>query len=833
MADVCPVVRIDSSAWLSAYAATCVRDFFALCEASDEVLATCARALERAGGPIPGGLEALAEDAAEWLACAAHGDWRPLEANLRGLGLRYARAGLALSAWHGIVKLFSNHLSARAVETYAGEPARLTGVLVAANEFTERVLTALADGYYTAKQQREREVTRRHRRLIDAALEAVVEIDEDDSILELNAAAEAMFGHRPAAVLGRSFTETMIPERLRGKHRADLARLLADDDGDSPARRVERRAIRADGTELVVELTLVITERLDGSRSCIAILRDLTEQKRAEESLALHAHALEQAQFGIVISDPATLEIKSVNPAYARLVGYEPSELLGAPKGQLIADESRAAVAEIMSALTDRGHHTYEVRLRRKDGSTVPVLASSSTIKAPSGTTMRISTVLDITERTELEEARAVAKQALERSAARIATVSSIGQEFAASSAEITGILSLAARRLGEILGEGCAVRLISRDGAWLEPSASFYHPDPELRELAGQILGSTRQRVGDGVAGIVAATGEAILISETDTAKFQAITSPTFRAMFDRIPVASALALPLRSHGRTIGVISLLRSTPGRPYTVDDQRLAQDLADRAGMAIDNAVLVSTLEQRVSERTAALEAANRDLEAFSYSVSHDLRTPLRAIDGFSRALLADYEAALDGQGQHYLRRIRAGTQRMASLIDDLLDLARITRAALIPTELDLSALAAEVVAEIQKREPERVVPVHITAGLTARADARLLRIALENLFDNAWKFTALHPGAQIWFGGDDGTFHVRDTGAGFDMAYAHKLFMPFQRLHAAKEYEGTGVGLATVSRIIHHHGGRIWAESQVGAGATFWFTLGDRDGRAN
>jgi PAS domain S-box-containing protein len=832
MADVRPVVRIDSSAWLSTYAAACVRDFFALCEASDEALTRCARALERAGGPIPGGIEHLAEDAAAWLACASLGDWRPLELNLRGLGLRYARAGLPLSAWHGIVKLFSNHLSERAVEAHAGEPARLTGVLIAANEFAERVLTAIADGYYTAKQQREREVTRRHRRLIDAALDAVFEIDEDDSILELNPAAEAMFGHRPAAVLGRSFTETVIPEHLRGKHRAELARLLADDDGDARARRIERRAIRADGAELVVELTLVITERLDGNRSWIAFVRDLTEQKRAEESVALHAHALEQAQFGIVVSDPVSLEIKSVNPAYARLVGYEPAELLGTGV-QLIADESRAAVAEIASVLADQGHHTYEVRLRRKDGTSVPVLASSSTIKAPSGRTLRISTVVDITERTQLEEARAVAKDALERSAARIATVSSIGQEFAASSADITGILSLVARRLGEILGDGCAVRLISGDGAWLEPSASFYHPDPELREVAGQILGSVRQRVGDGVAGIVAATGEAFLIPETDAAKFQAITSPTFRAMFDRIAIASALALPLRSRGRTIGVISLLRGTPGRPYTLDDQRLAQDLADRAGMAIDNAVLVATLEQRVSERTSALEAANRDLEAFSYSVSHDLRTPLRAIDGFSRALLADHEAVLDDQGRHFLSRIRAGTQRMAGLIDDLLDLARITSAALTPAELDLSAIAAEVVAELQRREPARRVPVHITGGLTARADARLIRIALENLFGNAWKFTARHPDAQIWFGGDDGTFHVRDTGAGFDMAYAHKLFLPFQRLHAAKEYEGTGVGLATVSRIIHHHGGRIWAESEVGSGATFWFTLGDRDGRAN
>lgn len=827
------MVRIDASAWLSTHAHGCVRDFFELCGESQDAIAACAHALARVAGPPPEGTAALATDGEAWLRCAALGDWRPLEHNLRGLGFRYARAGLALSAWYGIVKLFTNAMNARAVTAFGTEPARLIAVLAVIGDFAERSLTSLADGYYTAKQQREREVNTRHRRVLDAALDAVVEVSEDDTITEFNSAAELMFGFRKADVLGRPFTGTLVPPALRDGYRGELLRLLAADQGTGAfARRVERRARRADGSELPVELTLVVTDRLDGSRSIVAFIRDLTEQKRAEESVALHTHALEQAQFGIVVSIPRTRQITSVNPAYARLVGYTADELT-AGNVDLIAEESRADMARIAGVLEECGHHTYELRLRRKDGTSVPVLASSSTVAAPSGNTMRISTVVDLSEREELEHARRLASEALERSAARLAIVSHTGQEFAASSADSAAILALTARRLGEILGEGCAVRLISSDGGWLEPTASFYHPDPALREVAGEVLGSARQRVGDGVAGIVAATGEAILIPEIDTVRFQAITSPVFRTMFDRLGVASALALPLRSHGRTIGVISLLRSTPGRPYTIDDQRLAQDLADRAGLAIDNAVLVGTLEQRVSERTAALETANRDLEAFSYSVSHDLRTPLRAIDGFSRVLLADYEDKLDDQAQHYLRRIRSGTQRMASLIDDLLDLARITRTPLSITALDLSAIAAEVVAEIQKRDPERVVRVHIADGLSARGDARMLRIVLENLFGNAWKFTAKHPGAEIWFDGGDGIFHVRDTGVGFDMAYAQKLFLPFQRLHAVKEYDGTGVGLATVSRIVNHHGGRIWAEAAVGAGATFWFTLGERDGRSS
>jgi light-regulated signal transduction histidine kinase (bacteriophytochrome) len=291
-------------------------------------------------------------------------------------------------------------------------------------------------------------------------------------------------------------------------------------------------------------------------------------------------------------------------------------------------------------------------------------------------------------------------------------------------------------------------------------------------------------------------------------------------------VNVTSALAIPLRANGRIIGAISLMRTSPGHPYTIDDRHLAQELADRAGLAIDKAVLVATLEQRVAERTAALAATNRELETFSYSVSHDLRTPLRAIDGFSRVLLADYGTALDATAQRYLSRICDATKRMSHLIDDLLNLARVTRQMPTFADLDLSALASEILTEIQLRDPARDVVVHIQPTVSAWADARMLRIVLENLLGNAWKFTSKHARAEIWFGADAKVFHVRDTGAGFDMAYAEKLFVPFQRLHANKDYDGTGVGLATVQRIIGLHGGRIWAEGELDKGATFRFTLG-------
>ena len=222
-----------------------------------------------------------------------------------------------------------------------------------------------------------------------------------------------------------------------------------------------------------------------------------------------------------------------------------------------------------------------------------------------------------------------------------------------------------------------------------------------------------------------------------------------------------------------------------------------------------------------------LVVANRELEAFSYSVSHDLRAPLRAIDGFSKALLDRHAAALDTDGRHYLERVRAATVRMSALIDDLLALSRITRTPMRADTVDLTAVARRIADELRRRDPSRDVTVEIAEGLAARGDRQLLAIALENLLGNAWKFTGKRAGAHVSFGRDGEAFCVRDDGAGFDPAYADKLFTPFQRLHRAAEFEGSGVGLATVHRIVARHGGRIWARGAVGEGATFLFTLGD------
>ncbi len=231
----------------------------------------------------------------------------------------------------------------------------------------------------------------------------------------------------------------------------------------------------------------------------------------------------------------------------------------------------------------------------------------------------------------------------------------------------------------------------------------------------------------------------------------------------------------------------------------------------------------------LEETNRELEGANREHEAFSYSVSHDLRSPLRSIEGFAQILLEDHAQGLDEEARGYLRRVRAASRRMALLIDDLLDLSRVTRSALTMQMVDLSALAREIAAEIEKSQPDRSVRFVIADGLAVRGDPRLLRVLLENLLGNAFKFTQREREATIEFGAvtrDGGVaYYVRDNGVGFDEAYATKLFGAFQRLHGSEDFEGTGIGLATVQRIVQRHGGKAWAEGAVGKGATFFFTL--------
>jgi signal transduction histidine kinase len=328
--------------------------------------------------------------------------------------------------------------------------------------------------------------------------------------------------------------------------------------------------------------------------------------------------------------------------------------------------------------------------------------------------------------------------------------------------------------------------------------------------------------------------------------------------------PVQCFLAAPIMSPDRVYGWLCLADKVGGSEFSEEDEALAQILAAQVGRIYENRSLYSELkgsverleaemaerqrvqdevralnaqlEQRVAERTAELAAANKELEAFSYSVSHDLRAPLRAIIGFSELLKQDAGSVLPPDAGQHLQRMGDSARQMGKLIDDLLDLSRITLQELHRGRVNLSELSQSILAELQRASPDRPVETRVAPDLWVQGDPNLLRIALENLLRNAWKFTQKTPHPQIELGAGEPaadesteqttkTFFVRDNGAGFDPRYAAKLFVPFQRLHSTEEFEGTGVGLAIVKRVIARHGGKIRAEGAVGQGATFYFSL--------
>jgi PAS domain S-box-containing protein len=286
-------------------------------------------------------------------------------------------------------------------------------------------------------------------------------------------------------------------------------------------------------------------------------------------------------------------------------------------------------------------------------------------------------------------------------------------------------------------------------------------------------------------------------------------------------------------AHGRLIAVerrCTLMRSAEGESTGI--VAIDSDVTERRRAEKEIVLLNNVLEQRIRKRTSELEESNEDLRDFAYSLAHDLRAPLASIDGFSAQLEAQLAQQLDDKARHYLKRVRAGVKLMADLTDALLALADLSNTQLLHQAVDLSAVARNIVERLREQEPQRQVNVRIEDTPRAQGDIRLLTDVMENLLGNAWKFTSKTRQAEIVFGGEswpNGSYlyHVKDNGAGFDPAYAYKLFGPFQRLHSASEFEGTGIGLAMVRKIVSRHGGRVWAESQPGEGASFFFTLNE------
>lgn len=413
----------------------------------------------------------------------------------------------------------------------------------------------------------------------------------------------------------------------------------------------------------------------------------------------------------------------------------------------------------------------------------------------------------------------------------RAAELAELSRLLAETGTDYGSVLRALTQRVSALIGDGCLVELIDRDEQTLRPVA-LYHPDPVATELACRLARGARSTVGSGVTGGVAATGQPAFFPAIDPAALRAVVDPGVHGYLDRFPVCGAIAVPLRAHGGAVGVLSVWRDREARPYTDDDVAFLQRLADHAALAIVNARLYGRLARAHAElatRTEQLQVALAELESFSYAVSHDLQVPLRSVRTFIEVFLDDHGAGLPEAGRELLGRVTDAADRMKELIVALLDLARVSSTEIWCERQDVSAIAAEVVAELRAAFPERAVRVDIQSGICAECDGRLLRIALQNLLSNAWKFTAGTPDASVWItGGDDPerlVLEVRDNGVGFDMAHARRLFTPFERLHDRDAFPGLGIGLATVARIARRHGGHITATSAPGQGATFRLEL--------
>lgn len=614
----------------------------------------------------------------------------------------------------------------------------------------------------------------RFRQVIEGSPIGKLMIDREGRINLVNAQIEKSFGYSRDELLGQPI-EMLVPERFRAAHPAYRKGFIANPVTRPMGAGRDLYGLRKDGSEFPVEIGLNPLETEQGVM-VLGTIVDITERKQAEEKLRRSQEQLAgiigSAMDAIITVDDEQ-RIVLFNAAAERMFLYPAEDALGQPLDRFIPERFRPVHQEHIQNF-GRTHVTRRSMGAlgalfglRADGEEFPIEASISQIVSD-GRKLYTVILRDITERKRAEEALK----------------------------EQARILDLAPVLIRDLNG-----RILF----WNAGSEQMYgwKQDEALEKTTHSLLQTEFPRPIEEIKARLYAHGhwEGELIHT--------------RRDGERIVVASHWVLHRDEQGKPKAILEVNND-------ITERRRAEEEVRR---------LNAELEQRVEERTAQLQAANKELEAFSYSVSHDLRAPLRHINGFSQALLEDYADKLDEEGKSYLREVRGASQEMAQLIDDVLQLARVTRSEMRREAVNLSYLANEVMAELRKREPQREVTIKIEKGLTTRGDKRLLKIVLMNLLGNAWKFTSKREHAEITFGREqkDGEsfYYVRDNGAGFEMAYADKLFGAFRRLHTADEFEGTGIGLATVQRIITRHGGRVWAEGKVNEGATFYFTLQD------
>ncbi len=629
----------------------------------------------------------------------------------------------------------------------------------------------------TARKQAEermRQSEQRFRAMFDhAGVGITLRPAQDRSLpwLEVNDKFCEMTGYSRAEALRLGTTDITAPERTAGALH-DKARLLS---GEIRSYVTEKRILRKDGTWMWVALSVATLPDAEGRpQLIIATYQDVNARRLTEERLRAII-AAEPECVAIVAPDGRLLDM---NPAGLRMLQAESlDEMRRWPFLRQVAPAYRRAFVRLQRRILAGESGVLEFEAMGIAGKRCWLEIHAAPLYDASGTiTALLGISRDVTERRMAREALATERNLLRT------VIDNLPDRIRVKDMNLRYILANEAWRKARVKQGYNIIGLTNYDLKNFEKAALF---DEEDREVMATGQNSQPREVMDG--------------SPEDAQWF--VTTK----------------MPLRdAAGQVVGVVGISR----------------DVTDFKRRSLEVEKLNAVLEARVAERTAQLTTTNEELEAFASSVSHDLRAPLRHIDGLAAALLEDYADKLDVPGRDYLGRIRAAAVRMASLIEDLLRLSRVTRAELKVADTDLSEIARSIVDDLRREHPQRIVNVRITPGLRVQADPGMLRSALANLIHNAWKFTGNRPLATIEFGvrTRDGirTYFVRDDGAGFDMAQAGRLFDAFQRLHSEQEFPGTGIGLATVRRVMRRHGGDAWAESVAGKGATFFFTLGVR-----
>jgi len=782
----------------------------------------------------------------------------------------------------GVMQLQSPRLDAYTPEDVdlLAAMANVAAVAIQNAQLHEAILSELAERRRAEDQLRRQ--TAILSTLLNSPQETVALLDVSGTVLAINLSGAHRFGMSPEEMAGQNIY-ALIPEPVSGERKRIIADAMRT--GQPAHFEDQRQGMHfmngvypvndpQSGELLGVTIFAVdITERV----------RSEMERRRAEEALResegllrIMAENYPNSYISIIERD---LTVGFTSGQEFKKQGLDPNDFVGLTLEQVFGEHTSLVKENYLEAFggaetqfelfTNNQHHLYRVvPLVNPDGQIGRILAvveniterkrAEAQIVESQAELQRLLAEADQSRRALLrvvedqkraeEEIRRLNEELEQRVADRTAQLARRNRELSvlytisratAESLDLEKTLNNAFEATLEALSvEAGGIYLLESDGETMTLRVHRGHSDEFVESVQ-------RLKVGEGIFGKAVVEKRPIVldVSEYPT---QRLSPLVVREGFQTMA-----SIPLLSAGQAVGALNL-GTRRMRAFPPEELELLTAIGQQLGSAVQNARLYGALRQGAAQ----LEAANQELEAFAYSVSHDLRAPLRAMDGFSATLLSQYQDQLDEQGRHYLDRVRAASQRMGDLINDLLDLSRVTRAALTRQPVDLSALAREIAAELQAQDPQRQVEIVIAEGLAAEGDAHLLRIALENMLGNAWKFTGKreqarieagclphpvpppHPSASpldslggrlragAGEGREGGIFFVRDNGAGFDMAYAGKLFAPFQRLHGVHEFPGTGIGLATVQRIVARHGGRVWAEAEVDQGATFYFTLG-------